>query len=162
MGLVALSAVLVASTSFAAEFEFELEGDGELEWAFEQTESSDMTLSSGAEFNFNGGAGTDGYAKVVGDYSGVAGVFAEGAAGYGLAYGDTDGNNHAEAGYAAGALSINGGYAADADKISYEGLATAGGAGGVETSLTYGWDTIYTNAGTGMYNVDADLAGSFN
>lgn len=166
------AAALVASPGivFADDFEFEaeLKGDGTLEWAFENTESFDIAFKNGAEYNYSGGAGADGEAMAKGEYTGTGGIFADGAAGYGLAYSDTDGNNYAEAGFASASLSANAGYAGDqsftgdTSKIEYSGLSTVGGAGSVETGLTFGVETTYANSGSGSYDVDADLSGSYS
>ncbi len=171
--VLSIAAVLAAFSLFvapvmAAGFTFDnnLEGDAEVEWDFTATESNDETVSAGANYNFNGNAGTNGNAVAEGQWTGVGGVFLEAAGGYGLANSNTSGTNYAEAGYASGALSVNGGYAADQhvngfmSEIEYSGLATAGGAGSVETGLTSGWETVYNNSGSGAGSYEFNNSGS--
>ena len=165
--IAALAALLVSSSASAGDFEFEsnLEGDGELEWNFDFTETEDFSELSGATFNFSGGAGTDGEAFANGEFTGVGGVFYEYAGGDGNAYSNTDGSNYAEAQFGSGSLAASAGFAGDLDfgdtEIDFGGLVTAGGAGTVETGLTYGTEYSYSQTGTGSYDYMFNQSGSY-
>jgi hypothetical protein len=167
--LSALAGVLVPSTAVqAADFEFDsnLAGDGEVNWNFDFAETEDWSSQAGAEFNFNGGAGTNGEALAKGAFTGVGGVFYEYAGGDGTAYSHTNGTNAAEAEFSAGSFGINGGFAADLNfgdpsKISHSGVITAGGAGSVETGLTTGTEYAYSQTGGGAYDFEFNNSGYY-
>lgn len=169
LGLVAAAAILSFSTVSATQAEtawFNLEGEGAGEFNFEVTELETVSVESGAFYDFNGGAGTNGNALAKGEYTGVGGLFFEQATGGGNALSDTLGNNYATSNFSSEAFSANGGFAADLDlaglnsKMSYEGLAVAGGAGQANSGLT--WTNTTTNGWSAAFDYDVEADGGLN
>lgn len=147
-------------------FEFEEAGDGSLNFDFGFTATEETTVSNGAEFAFNGGAGTNGDATAEGEYALVGGIFGEVAIGAGNAYSNTDGESYAEASFASGAFAANGGVAYDETfgnnpaEMSFSGIVTAGGAGSVDTGSTTGSTYTYDVAGGGSYDYTQNSSSS--
>lgn len=141
-------------------------GDGSLEWEFNFEESTETTVESGAEFAFNGGAGSNGEATADGEYALVGGVFGEMAGGQGNAYSNTNGANFAQASFTSGSFAANGGitydetFGVNAAEISFSGLVTAGGAGSVDTGLTTGAAYTYQQTGSGSYEYSQNNSAS--
>ena len=169
LGLVATVAALSLSTISATQAAgawFDLEGEGTGEFNFEFTEFETISVESGAFYDFNGGAGTSGNALAKGEFTGVGGLFFEQAAGSGDAWSDTLGNNYAASTFSSEAFSANGGFAADFDlaglnsKMSYEGLAVAGGAGQANSGLT--WTNTTTNGWSAGFDYDVEADGVLN
>lgn len=166
-GILAIAALLSTTAMASAQTAwFNLEGEGEGEFNFEVTEFQTVSVESGAFYDFNGGAGTNGDAFAKGEYTGVGGLFFEQAAGSGDAWSDTLGNNYANSTFGSEAFSANGGFAADFDlaglnsKMSYEGLAVGGGAGQANSGLT--WTNTQTNGWNANFDYDVEADGGLN
>lgn len=160
--LLAASAIAVfgAGMASAQNFTFEETGSASGDFELNFTASDMKTETSGAEYTFNGGAGTEGSMKADGSNYALTGAIAgQYAMGSGDSVSDTNGNDYAKARFESGALSANGGVAYsekfgnDPAKVSYKGLALAGGAGGVTTGLSDG--SSY------QLNVAGDAAGKY-
>lgn len=153
------------STGLGAGFEFDLEGDGEGVFEFEVNETISTTNFTKANFEFNGGAGTQGNAWADGQFSAVGGFYLEDAGGAGNAFSDTALGNYANASFASSSYGVNGGVAADwgsgLSNIGHFGLIQAGGAGSAGTGITIGSTESWLLDGGFAYEIDADGEASF-
>ena len=151
------AAVLLVSGVSATAQSFEFEVEGEVEGSVSYTESFEFTETNGAEFNFNGGAGSNFDANTNGAIAGVDGVNGQFVGGAGQAFSDTDFGEFATAAYSSGSFAAAGGFASDRAfddwaQIDGNGLVQAGGAGSVTTGVSTGYDLEF----------DANLTGELD
>lgn len=162
----ALAISALTTSVMAQDFVFETQGEGEIDWALDFSESETFTATSGAEYTFNGGAGTDGGATAEGDIAGTYSFSDQFAGGSGVAV-DENGNTYAAAQFSSGSYVETGGFAGDLafdemSEVSVGGIVTAGGAGSVGTGESTGFEYDYSQEGSGSLNYEFEAEQSVN